>query len=193
MYGQNRRLLRSLLFSPAHRSLLTLLCVAAGLSACAMGAGSGAQGEPEYHVSSSRPSSQVAVTNDGNRAIVEVFSENGIGNATVRLVSGEWPDSLFLRFHLQGLEGLQFLYGETAVDVSVNTQAQVLQSVSRSGAAQQSVDDSSDYWMPVTFIDKTGTTVEAPVPGGVIELLVPADFHTGEYPEFTMNWIDFYR
>ena len=193
MYGHSRNFLRSLLFTSAKRPWLVLLCLAAGMTACATGTGPGPSDESEYHISSSRPSAQVTVTNEDTRAVVEVYSDSGIGNATVRLVSGEWPPSLLLRFHLQGLEGLQFLYGETLIDVSVNTEAQVLQSVTEGSSASQPIDDGSRLWMPVTFLDKDGTSVDAPVAGGVIELLSPASFHAGEYPEFTINWIDFYR
>ena len=98
-----------------------------------------------------------------------------------------------MHFHLQGLESLQYLYAETVVNLSVNTQNMILQSISVDGATEETIDDQSVYWMPVTFVDKQGNASESHVPGGVIEVGAPADFLSGEYSEFTINWIDFYR
>lgn len=181
------------LSSFSRRALLVLVCTAVGAAACTGVLSPGAANEPEYHVTSSRPSAQIRVDNKGDSAIVEVYSDNGIGNGSVKLVSGMWPGSIVMRFHLQGLESLQFLYDETVVNVSVNTLNMILQSVSTAGAAEEAVDDQSDYWMPVTFVGKDGTAVDSPVAGGVIEVQAPAHFLAGEYTEFTINWIDFYR
>lgn len=172
--------------------LFVLFFSVVGLAACT-GTFGPITGEPEYHVSSNRPSAQVTVSNEQSSAIVEVYSDNGIGNATVRLVSGEWPDSILMRFHLQGLESLQFSYGETVVGLSVNTQNRILQGVSVGGVAIEAIDEGSDYWMSVTFLDRKGTAVDAPAAGGVIEVEAPADFLKREDSEFTINWIDFYR
>ncbi len=153
----------------------------------------GGADEAEYHVASSRPSAQVTVSNEGESSKVDVYSDNGIGSATVTLVSGAWPEPVLLRFHLQGLEDLQFVYGETIVRLSVTTQNMILQSASVAGAAEEAVYEQSDYWMPVTFEDRGGTAVDTPAAGGVIEVQAPADFLAGDHAEFTINWIDFYR
>lgn len=175
------------------RVLLMLAFMAASLAACSESASPGQETEAEYLVSSTRPSSQVTASNEGNRAIINVFSDNGIGSAAITLVSGSWPDSILMRFHLQGLENLQFLYEENRINVSVNTQNMILQSVSMEGAAEKAIDEDSDYWMTVSFMDRQGTAVNSPVPGGVIEVEAPAAFLAGEYSTFTINWIDFYR
>lgn len=181
------------LSSFSRHALLMLVCTAVGAAACTGVLSPTTANEPEYHVTSSRPSAQITVDNEEDSAIVEVYSDNGIGNGSVKLVSGMWPGSIVMRFHLQGLESLQFLYDETVVNVSVNTQNMILQSVSTAGAAEEAVDDQSNYWMPLTFVDRDGTAVDSLVAGGVIEVEAPSDFLTGEYTEFTINWIDFYR
>ena len=193
MQIMNRVISPAALPSFSRRALFLLLCTAVGAAACTGAIRPGAGSEAEYHVSSTRPSAQVTVTNEGDSAIVEVYSDNGIGTASVKLINGTWPGSIFLRFHLQGLEGLQFHYDETVVNVSVNTQQMVLQTVSAAGATAEAVDEQSVYWMPIRFLDKQGTAVDSPVAGGVIEVEAPAAFLAGEYEEFTINWIDFYR
>ena len=104
----------------SHRALFVLLCTAAGVAACTGAISPQATSGAEYHVSSSRPSAQVTVSNEGDRAIVEVHSDNGIGSASVKLVSGAWLGSIVMRFHLQGLESLQYLYDETVVQHHTN-------------------------------------------------------------------------
>jgi hypothetical protein len=175
------------------RTLLVIACTAMGLAACTGVFQSDTTGKPEYHVTSNRPSSQVTVSNEANSAIVEIHSDNGIGSATIKLVRGDWPQSIKMRFFLQGLEGLQFSYDGTVADLSVNTQNMILQGVSVGGEKIEPIDEASDYWMAVSFEDMEGMNVVTPVAGGVIEVQAPTDFINGTYSEFTINWIDFYR
>lgn len=170
---------------------LTLLgaCIAFGLAACTAGSPAGAA---QYHVSSTRPSDQVTVENQDQGAVAEVYSDNGIGSATITLTGGAWPEPFLLYFHLQGLEGLNFAYGETVINVSVNTQQQVLQSVV-SETIEEAIEDGNPHWMPVNFLDREGAKAAAPAVGGVIVVEAPDDFYAAAPPEFTINWIDFYR
>ncbi len=184
----------SLPFSPNARLALPLLLLTlASQSACAHENRSGAVEEPAYLVTNLRTSAQVTVENDADSAIVEVYSDNGIGDATVKLIKGTWPQAILMRFHLQGLEQLLFTYDETAAGLSVNTAHMVLQGVSSNGSAPEPIDEGSIYWMDVTFLDRKGDIVEAPVAGGVIEVRAPADYLAGEYDTFTISWIDFFR
>ena len=177
----------------ARFTMFLLLCTALSMAACTGTSGMIEPAAAQYQVNNIRPSSQVTVSNEGEVANVQVISETGIGSATIGLVSGSWPDSIQMHFHLQGLEGLHFLYNETAVNISVNTQDMILQNVSVDGATAEEIDEASSYWMAVSFEDSEGSAVSSPVPGGVIIVEAPAAFFTGEYPEFTINWVDFYR
>jgi hypothetical protein len=175
------------------RILFVLACATSGIAACSAAFEPAAGTAARYQVSSSRPSAQVTARSEGDKAIIEIYSENGIGDATVNLVSGDWPAKIVMRFHLQGLEGMQFTYDETQVILSVTTQNMILQSVSQDGGASEPTEDGSAYWMPVSFFDKEGAAVDRPAAGGVIEVIAPADFHAGDHAAFTINWIDFYR
>jgi hypothetical protein len=175
------------------RALILLTCTAICFTACAETTNPDEPSEPEYYITSNRPSSQVTVSNEADSAIVEVFSDNGIGNASVELVSGDWPGSIVMRFHLQGLESLQFSYGDIVVDLSVNTQNMILQSVTSAGGTNETISKESDFWMPVIFFDREGNAEDGPTAGGIIEVKAPVDFLNGSYSEFMINWIDFYR
>jgi hypothetical protein len=170
-----------------------LICTALGVAACTGTSGMLEPAGAQYQVNNTSSSSQVTVSNEDDSANVQVVSDSGIGSATIALVSGGWPDSIKLNFHLQGLESLDFLYVENTVNVSINTHDMILQNVSIDGAPAQEIDEDSDYWMAVSFRDKEGSTVSSPVSGGVIIVDVPATFLAGEYSEFTISWVDYYR
>lgn len=182
------------LLSISHPLLLALFClVIAGLAACSDPVTPVPTDEPLYRVASTRPSSEVSVSNEGESAFVEVYSDTGIGSATVTLIEGSWPETIVMRFHLNGLERLQFMFDKTVIHLSVTSQNMILQSVAAGSAEQEIIADESPYWMAVTFLDETGTTVEKPAADGVIEVQAPAAFLAAEATEFTINWIDFHR
>ena len=174
-------------------TLFLFSCTAVCLTACTGPTIPNESSEPEYQVTNNQPSSEVTVSNEANTAIVEVFSDNGIGSASVMLVNGEWPESIVMRFHLQGLESLQFSYGDTMIDLSVNTQHMILQSVTSAGGTNEAIEEDSEFWLPVTFVDSEGTEKDEPTAGGIIVVSAPADFYFENLTEFTINWIDFYR
>ncbi len=174
-------------------TMLVLACTALGVAACTGNSGMLEPAGEQYQVSNTSQSSQVTVSNEDNEATVQVVSDSGIGSATVALVSGSWPDSIKIHFDLQGLEGLDFHYDNTTVNVSVNTQDLILQNVSIDGAPAQEIDEASDYWMAVSFEDSEGAAVSRSASGGVIIVDAPAAFLAGEYSEFIINWVDFYR
>jgi hypothetical protein len=174
-------------------ALFLLSCTAVCLTACTETTFNTESGEPEYHVTSNRPSSQVTVSHEADSSIFEIYSDNGIGSASVRLVSGDWPGSILMRFHLQGLESLQFSYDDIMVDLSVNSQNMILQSVTSTSGTNEPIDKDSDFWMPVIFLDGEGMAEKRPTAGGVIEVEAPSDFLKESASEFAINWIDFYR
>jgi hypothetical protein len=184
-------LIRNLPLTMAGRGVIAMLAASLAFVACAPNESSGSE-EAEYHISSLRPSAQVSARREQDQGIFEVYSDNGIGSATVRLVSGEWPEAILLRFHLQGLEGLHFTYDETIINVSVTTQNIILQNATRNGL-EKAIEEDSRMWMAIRFLERSGTTVNTPISGGVIEVQAPADFLNGDFEEFTIKWIDFYR
>ena len=192
---QNRKSLTCLTNTSisARFAMFLLRCTTLIVASCSGTSGMVEPAAAKYKVNNTRPSSQITVSNEGDVANVQVISETGIGSATISLESGSWPNSIQMHFHLQGLEGLHFLYDETTVNISVNTQAMILQDVSVDGAPAEEIDEASSYWMAVSFEDSDGSAVSSPVAGGVIIVEAPAAFLAGEYPEFTINWIDFYR
>jgi hypothetical protein len=145
-----------------------------------------AVGEPlAATVTVANPQDTVTVTRDGPKLIVDIESPRGIGQAAVELAGPSLPSSIVLRFHLAGLEQLEFAYAGTTITVSLLSSGdrRVLEQVVAPGmSSPTTLTPASAYWMEVVS--------SAPY---LIEVAAPADFFQGEHRSFSMQWIDFYR
>ena len=160
-----------------------------GLISCQNNVSSSSQIE----VRTDREDAQISFVTEGNTGTVDVHSESGIGRSQVNLVSGQWPERLILRFHLSGLEGMQFQYGDTTVSVSVNRSSHVIHNVTTSDKSQRPINEESTFWMPVRIVTPNGIASTIPLADGVIEVEAPRDFLDDDFSNFTLEWVDFYR
>ena len=143
---------------------------------------------------------QVTVFWEGERLIVDVESPGGIGQAAVELAGEPLPSSIVLRFHLAGLEHLEFTYAATTITVSLLSTGEhrVVEHVVGPGqSTPEPLTPDSVYWMEVTVspsdaLSDQRSSVQRTTPT-VIEVAVPADFFQGESRSFSLAWIDFYR
>jgi hypothetical protein len=127
----------------------------------------------------------------------DILSQSGIGGADISLRSGNMPKQMFLRFHLKGLESLQFAYSETLVSLEVassETHA-VRETVMEGGIGAQEVllTPDSHYWMDVNIVAADGTATSIPLEDGYFEVTPPIDFFQNDHKGFSLEWIDFYR
>lgn len=133
---------------------------------------------------------ETAVVDD--TAIFDIYSQIGIGDATVTLINTK-PETILFRVYLTGLEEFKYSYGDTAVTTSVSSSGDhmVLSSVTIDGEEQPIAKDSA-YYMPVRIESGDGD-LTIPIEDGYFEIKAPADFHDGEYDSFAISWVDFYR
>jgi hypothetical protein len=137
------------------------------------------------------------VTIEGDVAYVDLFSEDGIGQAEVTLAEGAAPSGIVLRLHLAGLEELRFQYGQITVIASVASGEghAVRQSVENRLAmrpAPETIGPDSPYWLEIAIV---GDDSSAPFPlkDGTFEIHAPADFWVGAERAFAVKWVDFFR
>jgi hypothetical protein len=132
---------------------------------------------------------KVMMQPQGDTAVFDITSPTGIGGANVQLSSGEWLPHIVLRFHLNGLEEMTLMYGDTAVTVNVSsTDSQIYQS-----ANGETIDVHSPYWTAVSLKNEDGSAGQIPLENGTIEVTLPSDFHTQNPAGFHINWVDFFR
>jgi hypothetical protein len=165
---------------------LAALCVfGALLTSCLNPAG---PDSPQLTVTLQKQEDRATVTTEGRSVVIDVSSPSGIGGAGVTIGPGPMPRQILIRFHLKGLEHLEFRYGGTVVVVSLPTSGgEPSESVSRAGAAETPVGPDSQYWMAVR--PPSGGSAQ----DGYIEVAVPPDFLAGSNRAFSLKWIDFYR
>jgi hypothetical protein len=137
------------------------------------------------------------VTSDGDVAYVNLFSEDGIGQADVTLAEGAAPADIILRLYLTGLEELRFQYGQITVIASVSSGEghAVQQSVENSLAmrpAPEPIGPESPYWLEIAIAGDNGSA-PFPLKNSYFEVHAPADFLTGDQRAFAVRWVDFFR
>ncbi len=138
--------------------------------------------------------SEVALQDD--ELFIDIYSESGIGSATIVIPNESRPAKVILRMHLNGLEQLQMAYDDLIIEASVTSTPpySVRQSVTKDDGTVTEIDLSSPYWSEITIeSDETESLVTIPLNSGYFELMVPADFLNGGYDSLSISWIDFYR
>ena len=73
---------------------------------------------PQSQTSSHKLISELKITTINNRSLIEVTSTSGIGSGTIRLVKGNWPETVVVHLHLKGLEGFTVTNGSIILDKS---------------------------------------------------------------------------
>lgn len=181
---------------PSPRSLLltlTLVCILSWLTACAPPGFV----SPTFDVVPHKPETAIAYRVEGDAVTFDIFSQSGIGGADVALTAGTMPKQMLLRFHLKGLESLQFVYGDTTVQAGVSSSGahDARETVKQGGDSAQETPITPDnpYWLDVNIVATGGATASIPLTDGYFEVTPPADFLQGDFQDFTVEWIDFYR
>jgi hypothetical protein len=160
--------------------------------------GEGPPNETTYAINVEGAGNEVFVETEEDSVIFEVFSERGIGAASIVVIVGDFPPFVALKLQLNALEELRFAYGETEVLISVSSSRGnvVRESVilGSEGAEQETpIAAESSYWMDVVILQEDGSPGTIPLAGGVILVALPEDFISGAYDSFQIRWIDYYR
>lgn len=181
--------------NPAVSAIIIIVLAAVLTVSC------GEEGSPDgatYAINVEGAGNEVFVETEEDSVIFEIFSERGIGIASIVVIVGDFPPSVALKLQLKALEELRFTYGETEVLVSVSSGRgnAVRESVilGSEGAEQATpIAAESPYWMDVVILQEDGSPGTIPLTGGAILVAVPEDFVLEAYDSFHIRWIDFYR
>lgn len=168
----------------------TIVC----LASCSTSHGEGVT----FNVVPGKQDAQILVDADNERAVIQIFSQSGIGSADIEVTSGTLPKRIVLQFHLRGLEELCFTYGDVVVTGSIssmpgNSIHQNLRDAGDSAGQERSISPDSPYWMKMSIISKGTSPNTIPLQDGYIEVEAPEDLIKGGQRKFSMRWIDFYR
>jgi len=164
--------------------------VAIGLAACAVSI----QSPTALKAVPKKGDPQIVFSITSGTAIIDIVSPSGIGGAAIEKTGGQWPPKVVMRFHLNGLEDLKFMYDDKIIAVSVSsTGDSTVRESAIIGDSEMPIRNDSPYWMAVNIVSKDGSPGNIPLDGGLIEVTAPADFVRSGNTQFSIEWIDFYR
>ena len=149
-----------------------------------VGCSSGSK-SPSFVVETGKPADRVVWSLEDDLVRFNIRSKTGIGNAEIKRVDGPWPETIRIRFHGKGLESLKFSWGDTVVEVNVQSggDRRVLRSVILEGESQEVEGEDGKFFMPVQIAEEEGW----------VDVDAPASFLDSESATFRIEWIDFYR
>ena len=174
--------------------LAAVLLVIGGIAFAHDGYGPKQDGD-KFKITSKRKDDAVEVQADKDKAVFDLKSPFGIGQAVIERLDDEWPKAVVLRLHLKGLESFRASNGKTTLDAAVSIQdGKPKVRLWKDGKEDALLDEKSPYWMDVRIMTGEGKPArEIPLNDGYFEMTLPKAFFEGNPKSITLNWIDFYR
>lgn len=149
--------------------------------------------ESPFKITTKRNDDKIVATVESDKAVISVRSPVGISLAVIERISEQWPDTVILRLHLKGLEGLKISKGKITLEAAVSTQDGTVR-LWEDGKEDSTFDSGSPYWTEIRLISKDGKpTNGVPSDDGYFEMQLPGALLEGNPKSITINWIDFYR
>ena len=148
-----------------------------------------------FTIKTKRETDQVEVQVQESRVVISIVSPSGISQASIKRTGDKWPESLWLRLHLTGLERLQVSNGKLKLSGAVSqVQGKIQIRNWCNDKEKQTLDDRSPFWLDLRLIGREGKpAAELPLKNGYFELRLPAGFFTENPESILIEWIDFYR
>lgn len=169
-----------------------LLALGVLLVACA-GPPAG-QGEPLVSATAQGEGNAVEVAVSGREVALDVFSNRGIGSATVELAGGPAPSSLELRLHLRALEELRLSYGGGATVASLASGPGHALTQRRVGpdGVERPLAPGEPGWLAVAIVSPEADPA-FPLREGHIAVTLPPDMLAEAEGGLSIQWVDFFR
>ncbi|MFT4549061.1 MAG: hypothetical protein ACI9UA_001498 [Pseudoalteromonas tetraodonis] len=151
----------------------------------------GEKKNPPIDAKPKRDTSQIEISGDDRKAIIDVTSKFGIDTATLTRRTEHWPNETLVRLHLSGLESFKIEAGKIAVNWSVSSTGDHQSRVALLKAGKETpIAKGSPYYSLVAIVDSNG---KIPLKGGYFEVPLPAKLLEDNPDTITLRWIDFYR
>ncbi len=152
--------------------------------------------EPVLKAQVRRKGSKIRFLTEAEQTIVDITSEFGIDEAKITRQSEQWPQSVVVRLHLQGLESFKAHSRSGAFEWSVASSGKqpsgpvVMQTLSYTASGTEQPDEKSDSFRGLRIVSEKN---QIPLTSGYFEVPLPRKLFQGNPEEITLRWIDFYR
>ncbi len=169
--------------------ILMLLALQSSVGIC------GSAAEPEFNVTTKKAEDRVEFSVKDGTITASVRSPSGIGSASISRTTGDWPDRMTLRLHLQGLEGLKVSTGklELVAEVAGPDKKRFLQATKSSQPGNPSGHKTLAEYEIRTFGKDGKLSNVLPLKDGYFEVRMPKELFADNPESITINWNDFYR
>ena len=149
--------------------------------------------EPVFSITAKNQNDQVNFQYMDGTAIIDVQSPTGIGSAKLELESGDMPEDMLLRLHLQGLEEIRLISDQVVIVASGSSSEPFVINDQRviSSGSEYSITPIDPLWMKIEIISDQAKKI--PLEAGYFEINVPREFLWNVENFFKIQWIDFYR
>ena len=144
-----------------------------------------------FTIETNKPEDRVEMKREGDSATLVVFSQSGIGRATITTTNGNWPTTVILRLHLAGLEHLAISTGKVKLTGSVLSHSG---NTARLCLTEDGSGEERELETTIKVFDANGkSTAGLPGKGGHFEITLPKSLLTSQPRRLELEWIDFYR
>ena len=128
-------------------------------------------------------------------AILSFHSPFGISQATIERTDENWPNTVALRLHLNGLSSFRASNGKVRIDASASVQdGKPKVRIWKDGKEDSLLDSKNPYWLEIRIFGGDGKLAKnIPLKDGYFDVRMPTAFFEGNPKTITVNWIDFYR
>lgn len=169
-----------------------LLAIGVLLAACAPAPAE--QSPPVLSATAEGDGNSLEVAVDGRAVTIDVWSNRGIGGATVALLEGPAPAALALRLHLRAMEELRIAdaAGTTVVSVSSGPGHAVSQRRIGPDGVERDLEPGAPGHLAVVIV-AAGGSPDFPLTDGHFSVALPPEILAEGDGAFTLRWVDFFR
>lgn len=143
--------------------------------------------EPAHEILLATPGITINMHYEAEELIVDIYSETGIGEATISVPTIPASMPIALRLHLRALEGWKFTFDNLSTSGAADETGNIYAESQVGEEALQVIDESSPMWMQATHVPNESDT------NGYYELTLPRAFLESGLNEFTISFVDYYR
>ncbi len=167
--------------------LLILMTVI--LAAC------GEDATPGFQAHSTKNDVDIRSSYKDGAVTFNIYSQDGIGDASMELIAGEMPDVVQVRLFVKGLENLELAYDDVTIIASVPSIGGAPIEKIKQGGKETDIDASSPYWLDIQPLPAKagGVFIGEPALPPSFLITMPEDFHQSKVSKFELRWVDFYR
>lgn len=150
-----------------------------------------ARGERKFDVEVRQDNDVVAIADKNERIVIDISSDDGVGNATIKRVQGDWPKSVVVRMRLRKLEHFVVRWSGRRVLVEVDSGKTRQEAKRNDGDESQSITRDDPLWMSIQPVKLSSPNAFNELSAGIaFEVTLPAQLSEDQPTQLKLGWIE---